>query len=184
MKIIVGMSGATGAIFGIRILEELKKLGVETHLVVSPWAEKTILLETGLKVEEVKKLANVVHSYYNQAASISSGSYITDGMIIAPCSMKTLASISCGLSDNLLSRAADVILKEKRKLVIVPRETPLHEIHLENMLKLARMGAVILPPMPAFYIKPNTLEDMIDHTVARILDQFDIHTDLSKRWME
>jgi 4-hydroxy-3-polyprenylbenzoate decarboxylase len=184
MKLIVGISGATGAIYGIRLLEVLKESGVETHLILSSWAEKTILIETSYTVEEVKKLATVVHPSTNQAAIISSGSFRTDGMVIVPCSMKTLAAVSHGYSDNLLSRSADVVLKERRKLVIVPREAPLSEIHLENMLRLARMGVTILPPMPAFYNKPQTIDDIVLHTTARILDQFDIDNHISKRWLQ
>lgn len=184
MKIVVGISGATGPIYGIRLLEVLKDFGVETHLILSQWAEKTITVETDYSVDDVKKLASYVYASSNQAAIISSGSFRTDGMAIVPCSMKTLAAISHGYSDNLLSRSADVILKEKRKLVIVPRETPLSEIHLENMLKLARMGAVILPPMPAFYNKPASIDDLVNHTVSRILDQFGIENSVSKRWLQ
>jgi len=184
MKLIIGISGATGPIYGIKLLEVLKQLGVETHLVLSGWAEKTIAIETRYNLEQVKDLATVVHPSSNQAAIISSGSFKTDGMIIAPCSMKTLAAISHGYSDNLISRSADVILKEKRKLVLLPREAPLSEIHLENMLRLARMGAVILPPMPAFYNKPETIDDIVMHTVARTLDQFGIDNSVSKRWLQ
>jgi 4-hydroxy-3-polyprenylbenzoate decarboxylase len=184
MKIIVGITGATGAIYGIRMLEALKEAGVETHLVISPWAEKTIAIETSYNLEEVKSLPSHYYSSDNQAAIISSGSFITDGMIVAPCSMKSLASISYGLADNLLSRAADVILKERRKLVLLPRETPLSEIHLENMLRLSRMGVTILPPMPAFYNKPQNMDDIINHTVARTLDQFGIDHQLSRRWLQ
>jgi 4-hydroxy-3-polyprenylbenzoate decarboxylase len=184
MKIVVGISGATGPIYGIRLLEVLKDFGVETHLILSQWAEKTIAVETGYSVDDVKKLATHVYAATNQAAIISSGSFRTDGMAIVPCSMKTLAAISHGYSDNLLSRSADVILKEKRKLVIVPRETPLSEIHLENMLRLARMGAVILPPMPAFYNKPASIDDLVNHTVSRILDQFGIENSVSNRWLQ
>jgi 4-hydroxy-3-polyprenylbenzoate decarboxylase len=184
MKIIVGMSGATGAIYGIRLLESLKKLNVETHLILSSWAEKTIVIETSYTVEQVKTLASFVYATSNQAALISSGSFITDGMVIIPCSMKTLAAVSHGFSDNLLARAADVILKEKRKLVIVPRETPLNEIHLENMLRLARMGTVIMPPMPAFYNKPESVADIVDHTVSRVLDQLGIVNSVAKRWLQ
>jgi flavin prenyltransferase len=183
-KIVVGISGASGAIYGVRILEALKDCGVETHLILSSWAEKTIKIETPYSIDEVKALASYVHSSSNQAAIISSGSFLTDGMIIAPCSMKTLASVSYGLADNLLSRAADVILKERRKLVIVPREAPLSQIHLENMLRLTKMGSVILPPMPAFYNKPETIDDIINHTVARVLDQFGIDNNLTIRWLQ
>ncbi|MBP1154066.1 MULTISPECIES: non-oxidative hydroxyarylic acid decarboxylases subunit B [unclassified Paenibacillus] len=184
MRIIVGISGATGAIYGIRILEALREQGVETHLVMSKWAETTITLETNYSVSEVSKLASVVHSPMNQAASISSGSFRVDGMIIAPCSMKTLAAIRIGYADGLLARAADVILKERKKLVMLTRETPLNDIHLENMLALSRMGAVILPPVPAFYNKPSSIDDMVNHIVARTLDQFDISNTLTKRWKD
>ncbi|WP_174734997.1 UbiX family flavin prenyltransferase [Mesobacillus harenae] len=184
MKIVLGISGATGAIYGIRILEALKERGVETHLIMSEWAEKTITIETPYKPADIKDLATYAYSSRNQAAIISSGSFLTDGMIIAPCSMKSLASISYGLADNLLSRTADVTLKEKRKLVIVPREAPLSEIHLENMLRLARAGAVILPPMPAFYNKPTTVDQIVNHTVARVLDQFRIENKLTERWLQ
>lgn len=184
MRIIVGISGATGAIFGIRMLEAFRASGVETHLVISKWAEATIKLETEYSVEEVKELATVVHSSMNQAASISSGSFRVDGMIIAPCSMKTLASIRAGMSEGLLGRAADVILKERKKLVLLTRETPLNDIHLENMLALSRMGAVIVPPVPAFYNHPVTIDDIVKHIVARTLDQFGIDNSLTKRWKE
>jgi 4-hydroxy-3-polyprenylbenzoate decarboxylase len=184
MRIIVGISGATGAIFGIRILEVLNEMGVETHLVMSKWAETTIRLETDYTIDQVKRLATCVHEPGNQAASISSGSFRVDGMIIAPCSMKTLASIRIGYSDGLLGRAADMILKERKKLVLLVRETPFNDIHLENMLHLSRMGAVILPPMPAFYNKPATLSDMVNHIAARTLDQFGIDNTLTKRWQD
>ncbi|RNB85369.1 UbiX family flavin prenyltransferase [Brevibacillus nitrificans] len=183
-RIIVGISGATGAIFGIRMLEVLKELDVETHLVMSKWAETTIALETEYSVDEVKKLASVVHHPTNQAASISSGSFRVDGMVIAPCSMKTLASIRIGYAEGLLGRAADVILKERKKLVLLTRETPFSDIHLENMLALSRMGAVILPPVPAFYNKPLTIDDIVNHIVARTLDQFEIDNHLTKRWKD
>jgi len=183
MKVVVGISGATGPIYGIRLLEELKKLGVETHLVLSKWAETTIKLETTYTVDQVKELATFVHSSSNQAAIISSGSFLTEGMIIAPCSMKTLSAISHGYTDNLIARAADVVLKERRKLVIVPREAPLNEIHLENMLRLAKMGTIILPPLPAFYNKPKSVDDIVNHTVARILDQFRIENNVTERWL-
>jgi flavin prenyltransferase len=181
-KMIVAISGATGAIYGIRTLQALKEYGVETHLILSKWAEATIKIETSYTVDEVKSMASHIHSSNDLGASISSGSFRVNGMIIAPCSMKTLASIACGITDNLVARSADVILKERRKLVIVPRETPLNDIHLENMLKLSRMGAVMLPPMPAFYNHPQTIDDIINQTVARTLDQFESDNDLTKRW--
>ncbi|WP_158738226.1 UbiX family flavin prenyltransferase [Alteribacillus sp. YIM 98480] len=184
MKIIVGISGATGPIYGIRLLEALDQAGVETHLILSEWAEKTIAIETTYTVDYVKGLASYIYNTSNQAAVISSGSFITDGMIIAPCSMKTLASISFGLADNLISRSADVVLKENRKLVILPREAPLNQIHIENMLRLSKMGVVINPPMPAFYNHPQSVDDIINHTVARTLDQFGIDNQLTKRWLQ
>lgn len=184
MRIIVGITGATGAIFGIRMLEALGAAGVETHLVMSKWAETTIRLETPFTLDEVHKLAHVVYQPTNQAASISSGSFRVHGMVIAPCSMKTLASIRMGLADNLVSRAADVILKERKKLILLTRETPLNDIHLENMLGLSRMGAVIMPPVPAFYNHPQSIDDIINHIVARTLDQLNIENDLTYRWGE
>lgn len=182
MRLIVGISGATGAIFGIRLLEVLRDLEVESHLVLSTWGAKNIEIETSYSVEQVKRLASVVHDEKNQAASISSGSFPTDGMIVAPCSMRTLAAIAHGTADNLLVRAADVVLKERRRLVLLPRETPLSSIHLRNMLTLSDMGVQIVPPMPAFYNKPKSLEEMVDHIVARTLDQFGLVTDLTRRW--
>ncbi len=184
VKIIVGISGSTGAIYGIRMLEALKAAGVETHLIISQWAETTIALETDYSLSSVKELASKVYSPSNQAALIASGSFRTDGMIIAPCSMKTLASISHGMADNLMARAADVVLKEGRKLLLLPRETPLSAIHLENMLKLARIGVAILPPMPAFYNHPETIDDIIYHTISRALDQFGLDNQLTPRWMQ
>ncbi|GAA4833835.1 non-oxidative hydroxyarylic acid decarboxylases subunit B [Saccharopolyspora rosea] len=183
MRLIVGMTGATGAPFGVRLLEALGRLpDVETHLVMSRWARTTIELETGYSAREVAKLADVVHGSGDQAASISSGSFRTDGMVIAPCSMKTLAGIRAGYADGLVGRAADVVLKERRRLVLVPRETPLSEIHLENMLALSRMGAVMVPPMPAFYNHPESVDDIVDHVVTRVLDQFDLPAPAARRW--
>ncbi|GAA2487401.1 non-oxidative hydroxyarylic acid decarboxylases subunit B [Streptomyces longisporus] len=183
MRLIVGMTGATGSVLGVRLLEELRRhADVETHLVMTRWARATIELETGLGAREVGKLADVVHSPDDQGASISSGSFLTDGMIIVPCSMKTLAGIRTGYTDGLVARAADVTLKERRKLVLVPRETPLSEIHLHNMLALARMGAAIVPPMPAFYNHPATVDDIVDHIVARICDQFGLQATRARRW--
>lgn len=182
MRLVVGITGATGAIFGIRTLEALRDLGIESHLVISPWAEKTIQIETDYSVDDVRKLASVCHDHRNQAASISSGSFPTDGMVIVPCSMKTLAAIAHGLADNLVHRAADVIIKERRKLVMVSRETPLSTIHLQNMLTLSQLGVQMVPPMPAFYNHPQSLDDMVNHIVARVLDQFGIANDLTRRW--
>jgi 4-hydroxy-3-polyprenylbenzoate decarboxylase len=182
MRIIVGITGASGAILGIRALETLRTLGVETHLVMSRWSRATIAQETDYTVAQVESLAAVVHAGENQAASISSGSFKTDGMIVAPCSMKTLSAIRTGYSDNLLCRAADVVLKERRKLVLIARESPLSEIHLDNMLALTRMGAIIFPPVPAFYNQPRSLDDIANHIVGRALDQFGLDAPGMSRW--
>ena len=182
MRLIVGISGATGSIYGIRVLEVLYRLGVETHLVISDAGKKTIKLETNWDVKSVEKMASVVHDINDIAASISSGSFKTEGMIIAPCSMKTLSAIAHSFNENLLIRAADVCLKERRKLVLVVRETPLHGGHLRLMSKVAKLGGIILPPMPAFYNLPRTIEDIIDQTVGKILDQFDLEHCLFQRW--
>jgi 4-hydroxy-3-polyprenylbenzoate decarboxylase len=176
------MTGATGAIFGIRVLEALKEAKVERHLVASKWARQTIEHETTRSYEDVCALADVVYSPGDMGAAISSGTYETEGMIIAPCSVRSLAAIAHGHGDTLVHRAADVVLKERRKLVLVVRETPLNDIHLENMLKLSRMGVTILPPMLAFYFHPKSLDDVIDHVVARILDQFSVPVDFANRW--
>jgi len=181
-RLIVGITGATGAIFGVRLLQALRAADVESHLVLSGWGQRTIEHETGLGLAQLRELAAVVHGLGNMASTISSGSFLTDGMVIAPCSMRTLAAIANGNGENLVHRAADVVLKERRKLVLLVRETPLSEIHLENMLKLARIGATILPPMPAFYNQPQTIDDLVDHIVARTLDQFGIPADFAKRW--
>ncbi|MER5748794.1 non-oxidative hydroxyarylic acid decarboxylases subunit B [Streptomyces sp. NPDC002088] len=183
MRLIVGMTGATGAVFGVRLLQNLAELpGVETHLVLSRWARTTIELETGLSVTDVAALADVTHRPEDQGAGISSGSFRTDGMVVVPCSMKTLAGIRAGYADGLIGRAADVVLKERRRLVLVPRETPLSEIHLENMLDLARKGVQLVPPMPAFYNHPSSVDDIVDHVVARVLDQFDLPAPAARRW--
>src|SRR5215468_3168936 len=181
MRIVVGITGATGTVLGVRLLQVLKDAGVETHLVLSKWGARTLLHETPHTVEYVKSLATCSYSEADQGAPISSGSFVTDGMIIAPCSVRTLAAIAHGHGDNLVHRAADVILKERRKLVLAVREAPLTDIHLENMLKLSRMGVVISPPMPAFYNRPKSIEDLVDHTVARWLDLFGIETE-TPRW--
>lgn len=182
MRLIVGITGATGAIYGVRLLERLREAKAETHLVISRWGARTLLHETTWTREQVVRLADVSYSAADMGAAISSGSFPTDGMIIAPCSAKTLAAIAHGYGDNLIHRAADVILKERRKLVLVVREAPLSEIHLENMLKLSRMGVVILPPMPAFYNNPQTVDEIVNHTVARVLDQFGIEVAGMPRW--
>jgi 4-hydroxy-3-polyprenylbenzoate decarboxylase len=181
-KLIVGISGATGTIFGVRLLQMLQGSGIETHLVMSKWGGRTLLHETRYSLEEVQQMASCYYPSGDQGAAISSGSFLTKGMVVAPCSVRTLSAIANGYGDNLLHRAADVILKERRKLVLVVRETPVNDIHLENMLKLSRMGAVIIPPVPAFYNHPQTIDDIVNHIVIRILDQFDIHLDAAKRW--
>jgi flavin prenyltransferase len=185
-RLIVGISGASGVIYGVRLLEALKALPkalrVETHLVMTRTAEVTLAHETRLKVADVRRLADVAYKIDDLAAAISSGSYRTMGMVVAPCSMRSLSEIAHGITSNLLTRAADVVLKERRRLVLVARETPLHAIHLRNMVTLAEMGVVIAPPMPAFYNKPKSLDDIIDHTVGRVLDLFDIDTGQVKRW--
>ncbi len=183
MKLVVGITGASGAIFGIRTLEALRELGVETHLIISQWARATIAHETSFTLAQVEGLATTVYHHENQAAPISSGSYKTDGMIIAPCSMKTLAAIRAGFGDSLITRSADVALKERRKLVLLARESPFSEIHLENMLALARMGVVIFPPIPAFYNKPASVDDIVNHIVGRLLDQFGLAMPGVKRWV-
>ncbi len=181
-RLIVGLTGATGTIFGVRLLQMLHGSGVETHMVMSKWAARTLIHETQHTVEEVQDLATRNYPLGDQGAAISSGSFLTLGMVVVPCSMRTLAAIANGMADNLIHRAADVILKERRKLVLVVRESPLHDIHLENMLKLSRMGVMILPPVPAFYNHPQSLDDMINHVTMRVLDQFDIHLDVMNRW--
>lgn len=181
-RIIVGITGATGAIFGVRLLRALRAASVETHLILSKWGQQTVEHETGLNLAQLRELAAVVHATGNMAATVSSGSFLTDGMVVAPCSMRTLAAIASGNGENLVHRAADVVLKERRRLVLLVRETPLSEIHLENMLKLARIGATILPPVPAFYNQPRTIDDLVDHIVARVLDQFGIPAEFARRW--
>lgn len=182
-RLIVGVSGASGVIYGIRLLEVLKEIKeVQTHLIVSKGAETTIGLETDRTLAEVTALADVVHDTANLAASISSGSFRTLGMVVIPCSMKSLAQIALSLNDNLLTRAADVTLKEGRKLVLVPRETPLHLGHLRHMTSVAEMGGVILPPAPSFYHGPKTIMDVVDQTVGKALDQFGIPHALFRRW--
>src|SRR5690349_696317 len=181
-RLIVGITGATGTIFGVRLLQMLHGSGVETHLVVSKWAARTLTHETPHSLKYIQSLATQSYGIGAQGAAISSGSFVTLGMVIVPCSMRTLAAIATGIGDNLIHRAADVILKERRKLVLVVRESPLHDIHLENMLKLSRMGVVILPPVPAFYNHPQNLDDLINHVTMRVLDQFDIHLDVMNRW--
>ncbi|MFQ5635175.1 MAG: UbiX family flavin prenyltransferase [Gammaproteobacteria bacterium] len=183
MRLIVGISGASGVIYGIRLLEALRTLPeVESHLVMSNGAKLNISLETDRQVKDVENLADVVHSDQNLAATISSGSYPTDGMVIVPCSMKTLSAVVHSYAEHLLARAADVVLKERRRLVLVPRETPLHAGHCRLLHDAAQLGAVIVPPMPAFYNDPQTVDDIINHTVGRLLDLFGVDSGLVKRW--
>lgn len=182
MKLVIGITGSTGVVYGVRILEALKECGIETHLVITEWAKKCLTMETGYKLDDVKNLASQYSDDSNLASGISSGTYRTDGMIVIPCSMKTLSSIANGYDETLVARAAGVTLKESRKLILVTRETPLTAINLENMLKLARLGVVILPPVPGFYTKPKSIEQIIDHTVGKCLDQFGIEHNLYKRW--
>jgi 4-hydroxy-3-polyprenylbenzoate decarboxylase len=182
MRLVIGMTGATGAPICVRLLEALRAMDVETHLVISRWARTTLQQETGMSTAELSALATVSYKPDDQAAAISSGSFRTDGMIVVPCSMKTLASIRIGFGESLISRSADVTLKERRKLVLVTRETPLSVIHLENMLALSRIGAVIFPPVPAFYNEPSTIAELVEHLTARILDQFDLNLPTARRW--
>lgn len=182
-RLIVAMTGATGTVIGIRVLELLRGAGVETHLVMSPWAGQTMAEESTATVKDVQKLATKIYAPNDQTAAISSGSFVTDGMIVVPCSMHTLAAIAHGLGDNLIHRAADVILKERRRLVLGVRESPFSEIHLENMLKLSRMGVVICPPLPAFYIKPQRVDDLVTYSAVRLLDQVGLHLETGTRWV-
>jgi 4-hydroxy-3-polyprenylbenzoate decarboxylase len=181
-KLIVGISGATGAIYGIRLLEVLSRSDVEIHLVITEAAENTILMETDWKVEDVKSLAKVSYDIKNLGADISSGSFLSEGMVIIPCSIKSLSGIANSFNENILIRAADVTLKEQRKLILVVRETPLHLGHIELMLQASRMGAILLPPVPAFYFHPKTIDELVNHTVGKVLDLFGLNHHLFKRW--
>jgi 4-hydroxy-3-polyprenylbenzoate decarboxylase len=181
-RIVVGISGASGVIYGIRLLQVLKDLDWESHLVISEAAKKNILLETSFSVKEVEDLADKVYDSKNQAASISSGSFKTSGMVIVPCAIKTLSGVAHSFNENLLIRAADVTLKERRRLILVVRETPLHKGHLALMRKVVDLGGIILPPVPAFYIVPKSIEDLVDHTIGKILDIMEIDHTLYKRW--
>jgi 4-hydroxy-3-polyprenylbenzoate decarboxylase len=181
-RIIVGISGASGIIYGVRMLEVLRKAGVETHLVVSKAAEMTLAYETDLKAKDLRDMADVYHPMTDIGASISSGSFPTLGMVIAPCSIRTMSEIATGVTGSLMSRAADVVLKERRRLVLAIRETPLHTGHLRTMLQLSEMGAIIAPVMPAFYNRPQSLDDIVNHSVGRMLDLFGIDADFVKRW--
>jgi 4-hydroxy-3-polyprenylbenzoate decarboxylase len=183
-RLIVGISGASGVIYGVRLLQARKSLPVETHLVMTRTAEVTLAYETDLKVKAVQALADHVHAVGDMAAPLSSGSFCTMGMVIAPCSMRSLGELASGVTSSLLTRAADVVLKERRKLVLLVRETPLHNVHLRNMLTLSEMGAIVAPAMPAFYSRPQTLDQVIDHSVARTLDLFGLDGGTLKRWGE
>jgi len=181
-RMVVGVSGATGIVYAIRLLQVLRGLGVETHLVVTKPGEMTLAYETDLSTRELRAMADVTYSVNDVGAAISSGSFRTMGMVVAPCSMRTLGAIAAGSGDTLVARAADVTLKERRRLVLMVREAPLHAGHLRNMLAVTEMGGVVFPPVPAFYSRPRTLDDMVDHTVARVLDLFDLDADLGGRW--
>ncbi len=180
--IIVGITGATGVIYGIRLLEALKSAEVETHLILSDAGKKNILIETDYRIGDVEKLASQVHDVENLASSISSGSFRTEGMVIVPCTIKTLSGVAHSYNDNLIVRAADVVLKERRRLILVVRETPLHKGHLELMSRVADLGGIILPPIPAFYHSPRTIDDLLDHTTGKILDLLEIENSLYARW--
>jgi 4-hydroxy-3-polyprenylbenzoate decarboxylase len=181
-RLIVGISGASGAIYGIRMLEFLRELQVESHLIISKAAQITIATETKYSLADVHALASMVHPVGDIAACISSGSFAAEGMVIAPCSMRTLGETASGVTSSLMSRAADVTLKERRRLVLMVRETPLHLGHLRNMTAVTEMGAIIAPPVPAFYSKPETLDDLVNHSVGRVLDLFGLHSEHVTRW--
>jgi 4-hydroxy-3-polyprenylbenzoate decarboxylase len=183
-RLIVGISGASGVVYGIRALQLLREAGIETHLVMSRSAEITLAHETDLKVAEVRALADVTHSQADIGAAVSSGSFKTLGMLVAPCSIRSMSEIATGVTSGLLSRAADVVLKERRRLVLMVRETPLHTGHLRAMTQLSEMGAIIAPPVPAFYARPRSIDDLVDHTVGRMLALFGIETGTVKRWGE
>ena len=181
-RLIVGISGASGIVYGVRLLQVLQHSNVETHLVMSDSARMTLSTELDMSVKEVEALANEVHSAKNLGATISSGSFKTMGMVVAPCSIKSLSEIAYGMTSGLLSRAADVVLKERRRLVLLVRETPLHTGHIRTMLQASENGAILMPPVPALYARPNSIDDMVNHTVGRCLDLFDIETALVSRW--
>ncbi|BBG29781.1 UbiX family flavin prenyltransferase [Zymobacter palmae] len=182
LRLIVGISGASGICYGVRLLERLQALPIESHLVMSAAAKQTLALETDLSVPEVEALADVVHHERSIGASIASGSFRTMGMVVAPCSMRSMSDIAAGTTSTLLTRAADVVLKERRRLVLMVRETPLHTGHLRHMTQLSELGVIIAPPVPSFYARPETLDDMIDHTVGRVLDLFDLDVPGVHRW--
>ena len=182
-RLVVAITGATGAVYGVRLLQQLSATpGIETHLVVSDAAVLTLHQETGLQRRDLEAMAHVVHKNRDIGASIASGSFQSDGMVIAPCSMKTLAAVALGLSDNLIARAADVVLKERRRLVLMVRETPFNLAHLRNMTLVTEMGGIVFPPLPSFYHKPASIEEMVDHTVGRVIDLFGVEHALAPRW--
>ena len=181
-RIVVGMTGASGVVYGIRLLELLRRCGVETHLITSRAAQMTLAYETDYKLSDIEKLASVVHSNADVGATCSSGSFATEGMIIAPCSVKTMSEIATGVTANLISRAADVALKERRRVVLLLRETPLHLGHIRSMAAVTEAGGIVYPPVPAFYARPKSLEDMVDHTLGRVLDLFNIDVGTVNRW--
>jgi 4-hydroxy-3-polyprenylbenzoate decarboxylase len=183
-RLIIGMTGATGAIYGVRLLELLRETEVETHLVMSRWAIQTLTQETDLTREQVEALADVVYNANDQGSAIASGSFLTSGMIVAPCSMRSLGAIAHGVGEHLVHRAADVVIKEKRRLLLSVREAPLSDVHLENMLRLSRMGVIISPPLPAFYTRPASIDEMVTQTCCRMLDQFGIHLPGAQRWKQ
>ena len=182
MKIIVGMTGATGSIYALRLLKYLKAAGHETSLIISPWAEKTCAYETGLELKDVCNLADSIHMYDDLSSPCASGSFRADAFVVLPCSMKTLAGIANGYADNLIVRTADVFLKERRPLILVPRETPFSLIHINNMRMVTLAGGILIPPMPAFYHKPETIEDIVDQTIGKILDMLRIENNMFRRW--
>lgn len=181
-RLVVGITGASGSVFGIRLLQRLTEFPVETHLVISPWGARTLEHETPFSVADVRALADVVHKPGDLGACVSSGSFRTEGMVIAPCSVKTVAAIATGYTEGLVARAADVTLKENRRLVLLVRESPLSVVHLRNLVTLAEMGVVVLPPVPAFYNHPQTVDDVVDHIVTRALDQLGLHSQATPRW--
>lgn len=183
-RLIIGISGASGAVYGVRLLELLRDTPIETHLVVSKSALITLAHETGLSWPQIKAMCTVCYSNQDIGAAIASGSFKTMGMIVAPCSIRSMSEIASGVTSTLLTRAADVILKERRRLVLMVRETPLHRNHLRSMMELAELGAIIAPPVPAFYAKPTTLSEMVDHTLGRVLDMFDIELGIVRRWRD
>lgn len=183
-RLIVGITGASGAIYGVRLLQACRALGLETHLCLSRAARLTLASELDMKGAEVEALADRVYGPSDVGGAIASGSFRTRGMVIAPCSVRTMSDIAHGTTDTAIARAADVVLKERRRLVLMLRETPLHAGHLESLLKLARLGAIIAPPVPAFYIRPKSVEELVDHAVGRVLDLFELDNDLPKRWGE